>query len=601
MKHYLSHRFPKRDAPNPSFKIAAVISSVLFGLGVLTSYVLSNAARTQYISSQTDKAAQQSVSLITHISVKTAVYEQSLLASAGFLAADGVQGVTEDKWNEFVGSLQLQHHAPEVRGLGFAQNIAGDQATDYVQRMHDAGDPNYALTPAGQRDSYSVITYSHTFGGDKAAYGLDLFANPARRDAMQRARDTGTLAMTSPLLLHVDRNNTEPQAVQAVVLFYPVYTPGMATKTVADRRANIAGYVYTAYRIQDMLKAVGLTGSKQSAFALWDITDKPIHLSASATAAQDKLVASPYVYTQRLSIGGRIWRVQVAVMHSTYQRVIQPILLFAAGLGVSLCISVLAFTLLFRRFQTVQTNHEQELQRTKDELLALASHQLRTPATSARQYIGILLQGYFGELNNEQLDIAKKAYASNERQLEVIDQVLYVAKADSGQLILGPEALDLRELTSGIVEDFADQAADKQVRLRLTGNKRPVPCQADKRYARMIIENLLSNAVKYSYPDSSVEIRVSSSTNHAAVAITDHGVGIAKRDLPKLFQKFSRIQNPLSQKEGGSGLGLFLASKLAQAHGGIITVSSRAGQGSTFTLKLPLRASGTKSVVQLTE
>jgi signal transduction histidine kinase len=85
------------------------------------------------------------------------------------------------------------------------------------------------------------------------------------------------------------------------------------------------------------------------------------------------------------------------------------------------------------------------------------------------------------------------------------------------------------------------------------------------------------------------------------VAVTDHGVGIAKTDLPKLFQKFSRIQNPLSQKEGGSGLGLFLASKLAQAHGGIITVNSKSKQGSTFTLRLPLKTAGTKNVIQLTE
>jgi signal transduction histidine kinase len=78
-------------------------------------------------------------------------------------------------------------------------------------------------------------------------------------------------------------------------------------------------------------------------------------------------------------------------------------------------------------------------------------------------------------------------------------------------------------------------------------------------------------------------------------------VGITKADLPKLFQKFSRIQNPLSQKEGGSGLGLFLASKLAQAHGGVITVTSRPGQGSTFTFRLPLRANAARNVVQLTE
>jgi signal transduction histidine kinase len=602
MKYYaIPHRFLKRDAPNPSFKIAAVIATILFGLGVLTSYVLSNAARSQYIRSQTDRAAQQSTSLITHISVKTAVYEQSLLASAGLLAADGVQGVTEDKWNAYVDSLQLQHYAPEDQGVGFSQNVASDQAADFVQQMRDNGLPNFNIIPAGQRDAYSVITFNRTFNYKVSLAGYDLLSNPDRRATMERARDTGRLAMTGPVVLRSDQRSSKPQTVQAVILFYPVYASGTPPTTLAERRANILGYVYTGYRIQDMLQAVGLTGSKQSTYALWDITGKPIRLTASAMNSQNAPAIGSYTYTQQLHIGGRTWKVQVAVAHSAYQRIVQPILLFAAGLGISLCISVLAFTLLFRRFQSVQTHHEQELQRTKDELLALASHQLRTPATSARQYIGILLQGYFGTLNAEQLGIAKKAYASNERQLEVIDQVLYVAKADSGQLMLNPESFDLREFTRGIIEDFADQVTDKQLKLRLAGSKQAVPCLADKRYARMIIENLISNAIKYSYPGSKVEVRVAPAANQATVAVTDHGVGIAKTDLPKLFQKFSRIQNPLSQKEGGSGLGLFLASKLAQAHGGIITVNSKSKQGSTFTLRLPLKTAGTKNVIQLTE
>jgi two-component system sensor histidine kinase SenX3 len=112
---------------------------------------------------------------------------------------------------------------------------------------------------------------------------------------------------------------------------------------------------------------------------------------------------------------------------------------------------------------------------------------------------------------------------------------------------------------------------------------------ADKQYARMAIENLVSNASKYSYEKSRIIITTRAEKNKFYLSVTDEGVGIAEGDIPKLFNKFSRIDNKLSVKAGGSGIGLYLSKQVARLHNGDIVVISKIGKGSTFTLILPIK------------
>ena len=597
MRKFIPRLSTKEDRTRSSFKLAAIISALLFGLCILATYSRFDSTTKQYVSDRNENAAKQLTALSSHVSVKNTIYQQSLLAIASLLSAEGVDNMNQAKWNQFVDTMRLPAYIPDIRGLGFARNVSADQVADYEQERRDAGFTDYTVTPPSSRDIYSLITYSRIFGpGASPAYGADILADPVRRAAAERSRDTGDPAISEATLL---RGNT-PQSPESerlgVILYYPVYAPGTNPATKAERQASVVGYVYTAYRLHNMLQNIDGFNDR-TRYTIQDVTDHTARTLYSA----GKPKPNDFTYTQRMTLGGRIWQATLYMDSSTYHRVVKPWLRFVAGVIVSLLICMLLFTYLLNRFRKVQSRHEAELQRTKDELLALASHQLRTPATSARQYINILLQNYFGRLNKKQREIAKKAYASNERQLEVIDQVLYVAKADSGQLMLSPERVDLADYARTVAEDFTEQASEKNIGLNLDGLSEPVLCVADKRYLRMIIENLISNALKYSYPDSTVTITAASRRTHAELQVADDGVGIARRDLPRLFQKFSRIQNPLSQKEGGSGLGLFLAQKLAEAHGGTITVSTKPKQGSVFMLQLPSRGSHAKNVVQLTE
>jgi PAS domain S-box-containing protein len=228
------------------------------------------------------------------------------------------------------------------------------------------------------------------------------------------------------------------------------------------------------------------------------------------------------------------------------------------------------------------------INQAKDEFISVASHQLRTPATGVKQYIGMLLQGFFGEPSEEQSAMLQAAYDSNERQLFIINALLNVARLDAGKVTLKPVACNLGQLIEEIASEQAAVFKVRQQTLSLSMPRKPVMAQVDMQLLRMVIENIIDNAGKYSPEGKAIEIDLTCTDSHATIAVTDHGVGIRKADRTKLFQKFSRIDNELPMPADGSGLGLYWAKKIVDLHRGHIEVTSKAKQGSTFRIILPL-------------
>jgi PAS domain S-box-containing protein len=223
----------------------------------------------------------------------------------------------------------------------------------------------------------------------------------------------------------------------------------------------------------------------------------------------------------------------------------------------------------------------------KDEFISLASHQLRTPATSIKQYLGIILEGFAGELRSDQELFIKKAYESNERQINTVNDLLKVAQIDAGKVVVRKSPIDIKKLIKSIVEDYADNIIQRQqqVDLNVASNIRPIVL--DAHLFRMAIENILDNASKYTPPGGKITISARYREHMLALSIRDTGVGIAKRDIDKLFTKFGRIHNPLSNSSGGTGLGLYWVSKVIEQHHGKIDVTSEINKGTTFTIYIP--------------
>jgi signal transduction histidine kinase len=221
----------------------------------------------------------------------------------------------------------------------------------------------------------------------------------------------------------------------------------------------------------------------------------------------------------------------------------------------------------------------------KDEFISLASHQLRTPATGVKQYIGMLLEGYAGEMTIEQKAFAQTAFDSNERQLAIINSILKTAQIDFGAYRLKIAKQDMKVL----IEDTL--AAFKPM---LGMRRQIVDCQFEENACAMVepveislvISNLIENASKYSPEGGQISIKLHKDDEQIVVAITDDGVGIEEEDHAKIFEKFTRVDNVLSDTVTGSGLGLYWVKKIVELHEGEIHLASMINIGSTFTIRL---------------
>lgn len=234
-------------------------------------------------------------------------------------------------------------------------------------------------------------------------------------------------------------------------------------------------------------------------------------------------------------------------------------------------------------------NRERSLEQAKSEFIDIAAHQLRTPATSVKQYLGLLLGGYLGKLTKQQRDALQTATTSNDQELNIVEDILRVARADGGNITLHPQPTNLDKLLKSVAATYKTVLKDRKQKIELQLPKRAVSANIDPTYIRIVVENLIDNASKYSADSTAIVLRLTRSRGVAFIGVEDHGVGIRTRDQPKLFQKFSRIENSRSASVSGTGLGLYWVRKIVELHEGSVKVESKQNKGSKFIVQLPLQ------------
>jgi signal transduction histidine kinase len=232
-----------------------------------------------------------------------------------------------------------------------------------------------------------------------------------------------------------------------------------------------------------------------------------------------------------------------------------------------------------------------EADRLKDEFVALISHDLRTPLTSIVGYTELALD----EESEPPLDEERKSYLqvvarSSERLLRLVDDLLFVARLQAGKgLQLERTELDLCAVAVQAVAEAQPRAATKGLTLSCIADG-PVVVEADKGRLFQLLENLISNAIKFTPPEGRVDVRVEGMEDGGVLEVSDTGIGVSPRDAERLFDRFFRASSAVSAQIPGTGLGLFIARAIAEAHGGHISAMSDVGQGTTFRIELPAHA-----------
>jgi PAS domain S-box-containing protein len=247
-----------------------------------------------------------------------------------------------------------------------------------------------------------------------------------------------------------------------------------------------------------------------------------------------------------------------------------------------------AFAEAAQRDLAAQNERLRELDRLKDEFIALVSHELRTPLTSIRGYTELLLDGEAGELTEEQRRFLGVVERNSHRLLHLVGDLLFLAQVEAGKLVLEVGELDLGAVASESVETARPQAEAKGVTLTLATG--PVPVMAgDRARIAQLLDNLISNAVKFTPERGRVDVRVRAVDDQAIVEVRDCGMGIPADEQEFLFERFFRTSTATEQAIQGTGLGLAISKAIVDAHAGRITVASEEGAGTTFSVVLPLR------------
>ena len=227
------------------------------------------------------------------------------------------------------------------------------------------------------------------------------------------------------------------------------------------------------------------------------------------------------------------------------------------------------------------------LEKTKTQFLNLASHELRSPLGVINGYLSMLEQGSLGKLDEAGLRAVEVLKAKTAELNVLVAQMLDSARLEDGRLALKRDRIDLRDVAGDAMQVVRPLAGPNHV-LTLETPPVPVTVLGDADRIKTIISNLLENAIKYSPNGGRVLCIVSTADAVAILRVVDDGVGIAREEVPRLFNRFERIEHRDTSQVGGTGLGLYLSRELARQHGGDIHVESRPHSGSTFALTLPL-------------
>jgi len=230
-----------------------------------------------------------------------------------------------------------------------------------------------------------------------------------------------------------------------------------------------------------------------------------------------------------------------------------------------------------------------ELDKSKDEFISMASHQLRTPLTAIKGYLSMVLEGDVGPVTEQEKTMIKRAYDGAQKMVYLIADLLNISRLQSGRLIIENKPTDLSGLVEGEIAQLQESAAHHKIKLIYQKPSSFPTLMLDENKIRQVVMNFLDNALHYTSDGGTVTAALVVTDENVNFTVTDTGVGVPKEVQPHLFAKFYRADNARKIRPDGTGLGLFMAKKVIDAQGGTILFQSEEGKGSTFGFRFPLK------------
>jgi two-component system, OmpR family, phosphate regulon sensor histidine kinase PhoR len=228
------------------------------------------------------------------------------------------------------------------------------------------------------------------------------------------------------------------------------------------------------------------------------------------------------------------------------------------------------------------------MDRMKSQFVATVNHEIQSPLNTVMMQIQVILAGLAGELSQKQQTILSRVLQKLNNLARMASDLLDLARIESGLISLEREPVDMMAVIRDQVTFHQPRAEAQSVLLRVEGPETLPPVLANRRNMEGVISNLITNAIKYSPDGGQVTVSASVEKGYLCIRVKDSGIGIAQEDLKLIFQQFYRVKNEKTRPINGTGLGLAIVKRIVESHEGRIKVESRPGEGSTFTVLLPM-------------
>jgi signal transduction histidine kinase len=542
-----------------------------------------------------DRASGKVSSILT----KSIDRHVEIAKSAGALFSGPGAKVT--RWSFFEFARLLPGKNPGLSAVEWIPRVPGRQRGRFEKSANADGLFDFQFVQhagegrrvkASRRSVYYPVYYVEPYNGNEAELGLNLAADRAGAAFLAKVRDSGRMVAT-----HAELKSFHDRQLPGFSVVVPVYRSKVAPFTVRERRKALSGYVRAKFRFDKLLEALrsGVGDLPALEIFIFDRDNKnnlsllnyfssqpgyqPGRPVSASAAYQGAYTAVEHV------VAGRPWNIVVKPAPGVLQNALG---LTAWGF---VAFTLLLTALLLRHLTTMRLARDQAeaANRAKSDFLAMMSHELRTPLNAVIGFSEMMISELFGPLRNTHYkEYTANINSSATHLLGLINSILDLSKAEAGNYELDKKDFRLSEiwqsvlpaLQSGIAESgigFDDNVADCSLVLH-----------ADPDVFRQILHNLVSNAITYTPQGGSVTVLAEIGSDGCfTLRVTDTGIGIAEEDLEVVLMPFRQVDNSLSRKYEGAGLGLPLTHMLVEIHGGELRITSQLNEGTEVTVVFP--------------
>lgn len=548
----------------------------------------------------------------TSIQVRMAAYEQVLRSGVAFMYS--ADTVTKKEWRKFVQTLELQKLYPGIQGLGYTVRLLPDEVEPFSEKIRKNDFTDFTVWPGNPREEFfSIIYLEPNTGRNLRAIGFDMYTEKKRRKAMLRARETGLPALSEMVKLVQE---TDLDVQKGCLLYLPVYDRQMSQATVEERRASLKGFVYSPFRINDLMKGILGYIQEEIEFEIYDgnntDTSHLFYASHEYNPAKNK---APYSISGNIKVAGHDWTVIYTARKpfiSAYEKN-QPTIIAIAGVLVNIFIFLILLRInqlskrnrvlaeqsknaeeAQRRFneelERTVAERTSELQRSNEDLerfAHIASHDLKEPVRKMLVVTDRLKERYQPALGDG-MPLVDKLAKSALRLNQMIESILKfsIVSYESHNA----EPVDLNTILQNVCDDLELVIKEKNAQVKYES----LPTiEGSAVLIHQLFYNLVNNSLKFAREGHDPIITIESKkvvlhdTDMAEINFSDNGIGFHQADATKIFQSFVRL-HPKDRFEG-TGLGLALCKKIVERHDGSIEAKSIPEKGASFIIRLPLK------------